>query len=215
MLGDSVRRRQPHRRTASAQPTRRPRTWPRTLTLLAAALVVPFAVGYIVAVYVLFPPSQATGTGGTPVPDLIGRSIGEAHRDLVAAGLGDMPTTELPHPEVPAGRIIAQSPLPGQQVRAGSTVRIAVSSGPARVLVPDVLGFSADRAESLLRRNGFQVSRAVLESPAPAGRVIRTEPEPGTARTLPANVNLIVSSGPPAEPQPGAFPDTTGAASLR
>jgi eukaryotic-like serine/threonine-protein kinase len=210
MLGDSVRRRQPQRRGGRSGSRSDSRNWPRTLVLLAAALVVPFAVGYIVAVQVLFPPSQATGAGGTPVPDLIGRSVGEAHRDLVAAGLGDMPTTELPHPEVPAGRIIAQSPLPGQQLLSGSTVRVAVSSGPARVLVPDVLGFSADRAESLLRRSGFQVTRAVLESPAPAGRVIRTEPEPGTASTLPTNVNLIVSSGPPAEPETGAFPDTTG-----
>jgi beta-lactam-binding protein with PASTA domain len=207
MLGDSVRRRQSRRTSASKRAPGR-RNWPRFMAMLAAALVVPFGVGYLLAVYVLFPPTTAAGAGGTPVPDLVGRTVGEAHRELVTVGLGDMPSTEIPHPDVPEGRIIAQSPLPGMQLRAGSTVRVAVSGGRARVVIPDVLGFSAERAESLLQRAGFQVTRSVMESPAAAGRVIRTDPEPGQARTLPSSVTLIVSSGPPAQPQPGALPDT-------
>lgn len=214
MLGDSVRRRQPKRRAPRASDGSGERNWKRLITGLAAALIVPFAVGYLVAVYVLFPPTQVSGSG-TPMPDLIGRTTSEAQRDLVAAGLGDMEITELPHPEVDAGSVIAQSPLAGQQLRPGAGVRVAVSSGRARVMVPDVLGFSADRAESMLTRAGFEVTRSLEESPASEGRVIRTDPEPGQPSTLPASVTIIVSSGPPAVPEPGAFPDTTAARSPR
>lgn len=212
MLGDSVRRRQ---RGGRARANRSPgeRNWPRTLGLFAAALALPFVVGYLIAVYVLFPPTEVVGTGGTPVPDLVGRTISEAHRDLVGVGLGDMPTTELPHPEVPEGIIVAQSPLPGQQLRSGSPVRVAVSSGRARVNLPDVLGFSAERADALLRRAGFEVQRSYLESPAPEGQVIRTEPQPGSMLALPALVVIVVSSGPPPEAEPGALPDSAAASS--
>lgn len=210
MLGDSVRRRLPKRRTAREPGEPRAhgeRNWKRILLALAAALVVPFAIGYVVAVYVLFPPTEVSGSG-TPVPDLRGRTTSEAQRELVAAGLGDLEITELPHPDADPGTVIAQSPLPGQQLRPGADVRIALSSGPARVMVPDVLGFGADRAESMLARAGFTVTRADLESPAPAGQVIRTDPGPGQPLALPASVTLIISTGPAAVPDPGAFPDS-------
>jgi beta-lactam-binding protein with PASTA domain len=168
---------------------------------------VPFVIGYLLAVFVLFPPTQVSGSG-TATPDLIGRTTSEAQRDLVAAGLGDMDVTELPHPDAEPGTIIAQSPLPGQQLRPGADVRVAISTGPARVMVPDVLGFGADRAESMLTRAGFTVTRSMQESPAPEGRVIRTDPEPGQPHVLPASVMLIVSAGPPALPDSGAFPDS-------
>lgn len=211
MLGDSVRRRQPKRRTR--EPSGRDhgeRNWGRILLIVGAALIVPFAIGYLVAVYVLFPPTEVSGSG-IPVPDLIGRTTSEAQRDLVAAGLGDMETTELPHPDADPGTVIAQSPIAGQQLRQGAGVSVALSSGPARVMVPDVLGFSADRAESMLVRAGFTVTRSEQESPAPPGRVIRTDPEPGYPLVLPAPVTLIVSTGPAELQDPGAFPDSAAA----
>lgn len=211
MLGDSVRRRQPKRhmpREDGAAPL--DGKWKRVLIGLAAALVVPFAIGYVFAVFVMFPPTEVSGSG-TSTPDLIGRTTGEAQRDLVAAGLGDMQVMELPHPDAEPGTIIAQSPLPGQQLRRGAGVRVALSSGRARVLIPDVLGFSADRAESMLTQAGFQVTRSMLQSPAPEGRVIRTNPEPGQALELPASVELIVSEGPPEILDSGVLPDTTAA----
>ncbi|HEX6306776.1 MAG TPA: PASTA domain-containing protein [Longimicrobiales bacterium] len=208
MLGDSVRRRQPKRFGSTADDDDAPtRNWGRGLLWLAGALLLPLLIGYLIAVFVIFPPTEVAGAG-VPVPDLIGLSTSEAQRELVAAGLGDMHTEQLPHPEAEPGSIIAQSPLPGQQLRAGSVVRIAVSSGPPRVVVPDVLGFGIERAASMLQRAGFEITRTDQESPAPAGRVIRTEPEPGQGLVLPASVNLIVSAGPPSLPEPGATPDT-------
>ena len=208
MLGDSVRRRQPQRRTPRERSgSKRDRNWKRMLISLAVALLVPFAIGYLIAVFVLFPPTEVSGSG-TPVPDLIGSTTGEAQRKLVEAGLGNMEITELPHPDAEQGTIIAQSPLAGQQLRPGAGLRVALSSGPARVMVPDVLGFSAERAESLLMRAGFTVSRADQESPADSGRVIRTDPEPGMPQVLPATVRLIVSTGPPTLPDAGMFPDS-------
>ena len=62
--------------------------------------------------------------------------------------------------------------------------------------------------ESMLTRAGFTVTRSEQESPAPAGRVIRTDPDPGYPLVLPAPVTLIVSTGPAELQDPGAFPDS-------
>jgi eukaryotic-like serine/threonine-protein kinase len=206
MLGDSLRRRHGGRPAASADPVtpgptppRRPFPWRPLLIALPLVLGVFFLLGYLVATRLLFPPPEATGAG-IAVPDLLGRSATEARQALVAAGLGELQPTELPHPSAPSGQVVAQSPLPGQQLRRGEAVRVALSAGRPRALVPDVHGFSADRAEVMLRRSGFATERIPEESAAAAGRVIRTEPAPGEERVLPSSVTLFVSTGPPAAP---------------
>lgn len=176
------------------------------LIAIPIALVVPLLLGYVLAVYVLFPPAEAAGSG-IPVPRLVGLSSSDAQRELVAAGLGSLETSELPHPNAPRGQVVAQSPLTGQQLKPGTDVRVALSAGRPRVVVPDVQGYTAERAEALLQRIGFTVQRVEQESTTPAGRVLRSEPTPGQARELPAEITLMVSAGPPPpEPEPA---DTT------
>lgn len=211
MLGDSVRRRTPApRRPATRRPPPRQSIlpawgWRVWVPVLAALIVLPFAIGYLIATFVLFPPAPV-GPGGITVPQLVGQTEGEASRQLAAAGLGTLVPSRLPHPEQPTGVITAQSPLAGQQLASGGTVRVAVSSGLPRAVVPDLVGFTEGRAAALLQRLGFTVQRAIEDSDSPLGRVVRSEPEPGQERALPASVTIFVSAGPPAAP-----PDTTEA----
>jgi serine/threonine-protein kinase len=205
MLGDSVRRRNPspsRRGTSDPPPKGRRLRWKFWAPVLAAAATLPFVIGYLFAVYVMFPPPEVVGEG-IAVPALRGSTEAEARQALAATGLGALAVTRLPHPAVPEGEVVAQSPLPGQQLRAGSSVRVAVSSGVPRVLVPDVVGFHVERARGLLERLGFTIQRTDMESTEPAGRVLSMEPGPGARLALPAQLNLTVSTGPPQAP-----PDT-------
>jgi beta-lactam-binding protein with PASTA domain len=200
VLGESVRRRQHHRPT-HVGPRRRP--WLSWLIGVPLALILPFTIGYFVAVRVLFPPPEATGTG-IPVPDLIGKAQTEASQLVVSLGLAGLEPTTLPHPSAPAGQVIAQSPLPGQQLRRGALVQVALSSGRPRVRVPDVIGFGAEAALSMLKRSGFEVIQARQESDAAPGRVLAMDPKPGQLRQLPAAVTIVVST-----PLPAALPVDT------
>jgi eukaryotic-like serine/threonine-protein kinase len=211
MLGDSVRRRQGRRSVSSrGEPRRSGQPWLKWLPWAVAAVVLPFAIGYVLAVHVIFPP-PGTAAPGLPVPHLVGMSSGEAQRAVLAAGLGDLEVVELPHPQQLAGTVTAQTPLAGQQLRSGAVVRVAVSAGRPRGVVPDVVGFDVERAFSLLTRLGFDVDRRLEESEAPEGRVLRIDPQPGSQRDLPFRVTLTVSEGLPApEPLPWEEPtDTT------
>jgi beta-lactam-binding protein with PASTA domain len=217
MLGDSLRRRQrrgrPGRRSSGKRPSCR--FWIAGLLL---ALVVPFAIGYLLTVFVIFPPLEVA-PAGLPVPSLYGLTVVQAERALAQAGLGSLRVVLLPHPTTPEGDVIAQSPLPGQQLRRGRDVRAAVSSGPVQVRVPDLLGQPAERAEERLLRLGFTLARVDTIGAIAAGRVIALDPPPGTMTRLPALVTLRVSLGPPPDSlaldslglDSLALPDTLGA----
>lgn len=213
MLGDSVRRRQRRASRGEGKPRRsngRSTGGSRLWIWVIAALLLPFGVGYAVAALVLFPPTeaQAAAATGVEVPDLIGRTSGDAERSLAELGLALAEATELPHPDAAPGEIIAQDPLPGQHLRPGAGVRVAVSSGPPRVRVPDVVGFPLERARELLQRLGLEVASVERQSDAPTGRVIGIAPQPGTEQRLPSTVTLVVSVGQPVVDDP-TVPDTT------
>lgn len=192
-IGDSIRRRRGHRTRPAAK---RGFPWARWLVYFAITAAIAFGAGYVVSAYVLFPaPEQPTD--GIPVPALTGRSLRDAEHHLQQAGLALGDVEEIPHPSVPAGIIVAQSPVAGQQLRPGASVGVGVSAGPVRVAVPDVTGFRAARAAALAARLGFTVEEIQEESLFPAGQVIRVEPEPGTSLQLPATIVLVISAGPP------------------
>lgn len=154
-----------------------------------------FIVGYVFTAIVFFPASDRPPV--VAVPDL--RELDErgARRVLGSVGLELSPGDTLPNARVAAGRILSQSPLPGQEVAPGSAVRVMVSGGPERRAVPVVTAMTREQAVSLLEATGFEVRVEEVEDPRTAGRVVGVEPGAGTELQVPAVVTLRVSSGPP------------------
>ena len=62
------------------------------------------------------------------VPKLVGRQAADAEAALTSAGLVGSVTEQ--YSDEPAGQVISQSPLEGEQVEEGSTVSYVVSLGP-------------------------------------------------------------------------------------
>lgn len=213
MLGDSMRRR---RKASESEPVRLERrtgglSLGRWLLLAVGILVVSFGVGYLLSTQFLFPRPETAGTG-IPVPDLTGEDRTMAETVLREAGLEIGEVTRLAHGDADSGRVLAQTPVAGQQLREGAAVSFAVSAGPAEPRIPPVAGLSAGTARELLERAGFTVEVKQTRSPGvPAGVVDRTDPPAGAPRPLPSTVTMIVSaetvspadSGPPSA-------DTTG-----
>ena len=178
-----------------ARPARRLGFWARYALWAVGILLVTFGIGYLFATRVMFPPQEVLAAG-IVVPSVAGSPIADARRDLEAAGLQLGTVTSLPHPDRAPGIIIAQAPLPGQQLRAGASVDVGVSAGRARTPVPDVIGLPEQIAMSLLQQLGFSVDLQRREARALPGNVIATEPAPGTEIFLPARVAVLISAGP-------------------
>jgi len=114
-----------------------------------------------------------------PVPDVVGQSAADAQSMLEYAGLA-VTTTEQSSEGVEAGLVIATNPSAGTEVALGTTVDMAVSTGPGDVAVPDFIGMTVDEATAAAEDAGLTI-RFVEDSddPDPDGLVIDQDPVPG------------------------------------
>jgi serine/threonine-protein kinase len=168
----------------------------RVLLLAGGLALVGFGGGYLVATRLIFPVPPPPG-GLVPVPDLSGATPETVTDTLAALGLTLQPTDSLNHPTSAPGVVLGQDPLPGQLAIRGDTVRVAISNGPERRPVPDVLRLRADRARTVLEAAGFEVKVDSVDSDLPLGGVLSMTPQPGTEATVPMEISLRVSRGPP------------------
>ena len=161
-----------------------------------AVLLGTFGIGYLAATRILFPPLPEP-ENGIAVPDLRGVAVSEVNTRLGPLELRSGDEIAIAHPNQPPGIIIAQSPLPGQQLRQGGVVTLGVSSGLPRVEIPNVIGFDVERATTVLTQMGLTADQRSELNERPIGTVLRIVPEPGQRQPVPSRVLLIVSAGPP------------------
>ena len=151
-----------------------------------------------------------SGPAEAKVPELQGQTPVQAAEILEDTGLRLGTRSEAPSETVPAGQIVDQQPLPGTDLRRGSSVSITVSTGPDApdpVPVPDVRGQNVDTAVTTLYDALFISDVVEVRSDQPAGTVVSTDPAAGTPSDPYAiTVTISVSSGPPPAPAPDPQP---------
>lgn len=226
-LGSSLRRRRGEDRTREERPrgplppegegegwrTLLPRLDTKRGRLTAGVLVMAggWLLGYLGATRVLFPAPAPPGAM-VQVPDVRGLTIDEAMAAVVVAELEPGEVESVRHPSVDSGRVVGQSPLPGQLARPGSPARLTLSLGPERRQVPAVTGLRADRAVAMLQAMGLEVTADSVEVAAARGRIVSISPGEGTEISLPGSVRVTVSLGPPTVLMPTVLGLNEGAA---
>ncbi len=100
--------------------------------------------------------------------------------------------------EVKIGYVIRQSPLANQRVLEGSTVTIVVSTGTAKVIVPNVKGKKEADAKDTLTKAGLSYTVTYEDAPTPAdvGMVLSQTPISGTEVDSGYNVHIFVGKTP-------------------
>ena len=117
------------------------------------------------------------------VPDTVGTNVADARARLRDLGLRVRVLRVVAAD--PAGTVVRQSPQAGARVREGATVTLRVSTGPAEVTIPDVIGLDEATARSELEDAGFdvRVTEEPTSDPAQDGVVLAQAPAGGsTAR---------------------------------
>ena len=160
---------------------------------VAATLVAP---GTAVALVV------STGPAPVAVPNVVGLDQASADTAIIAATLTTGAVTQATSATVLAGSVISQTPVAATLVAPGTAVALVVSSGPAQVSVPDVIGLPQSGAATAL--TGATLTTGVVTqatSPTvPAGDVIGQNPAPLAQVNAGSAVSLVISSGPAATP---------------
>jgi eukaryotic-like serine/threonine-protein kinase len=144
------------------------------------------------------------------VPKFIGMSPADADKLAANNGLLILHENKFYSAEIPAGRIVSQSPAPDARVRRGWRVRVAESLGPQRVQVPDIVGQSQRAAEINIRRRGLELS-SIATAPlhdVPPDQIIAQSPPANAQGVASPKISLLTA----ATSDPAAFvmPDFSG-----
>lgn len=128
------------------------------------------------------------GPAPRTVPVLSGQTFSAAGTALRALGL--VPAEQRIHSAtVPVGEVITTNPAPGSHVPRGSTVTVAVSTGPKLVQVPaNLFGDSVAQASAALRAVGL--SAGGIYGPSRKGPVVYTSPAQGSEVPVGSSVDL-------------------------
>ena len=129
------------------------------------------------------------------VPDVQGLTVSDALHRSANLGLNLGIDNKYYSVDVPAGRVLAQSPLPGAIVRREWRMRVTESLGPQRVAIPKVVGQQERVAAIEVRRLGLELEETAQMpySGVPPGTVIAQNPQQGAAGVERPSVSLLVS----------------------
>jgi hypothetical protein len=140
------------------------------------------------------------GSGGSAsdtVPNVVGSTQAAATTAITSAGLKLGTVTMQSSATVTSGAVISESPAAGTSAASGSAVNLTVSSGPAMVAVPNVVGKTQVAATTAITGAGLTLGTVTMQSSATvaSGNVISESPAAGTSVAGGSAVNLVVSSG--------------------
>jgi serine/threonine-protein kinase len=156
----------------------------------------------------------SSGPGTAQVPSVTDYTEKAAKETITNAGLTVAQVLSEPSSTVAKGSATRTVPNAGQTVQAGSGITLYVSSGPAPVPVPSVLGDTAQGAKSSLAAAGFGVSQTQQQTsnPSEVGTVINQNPAPPAKAPAGTTVMIVVGSPPTTATVPGVVGFTASAA---
>ena len=136
------------------------------------------------------------------VPALKGKKLAAAKKALKKANCGVGKVTNKASATVAKGKVISSQPGKGAKKKAGTKVKLKVSSGkkPASgksCKVPAVKGKTLGAAKSALKKANCAVGKVTdkASSTVAKGKVISSSPKAGTTHKAGTKVALTVSSG--------------------
>jgi eukaryotic-like serine/threonine-protein kinase len=152
------------------------------------------------------------GPGSTVVPDVTNLTESKAKSVLKDAGFKTT-TQKEPSDAIGVGRATRTSPSGGQQIERGTLVTIFVSSGPAKVTVPNVTGQNEASATAELSNVGLKADVTEEESDQDPGSVIRQSPSSGSKVDKGSTVTIVVAKAASRVQVPGVIGQDQGSAS--
>ena len=160
------------------------------LTTIFFVAAIIFASGAI-AVYTVFMKPE----GKSQVPNFRDSSIVDAVAEAEKLGL----VVQLEHvaSTIAEGRVLAQTPEPGTELRKGLVVVLQVSKGGELHDVPDVKGMTVTDAQAEIKAQGFTMGDVVKvrEPKFKAGEVIAQSPSSPAKAAAGRKIDLLVQDG--------------------
>jgi serine/threonine protein kinase/beta-lactam-binding protein with PASTA domain len=131
------------------------------------------------------------------VPSVVGGTYEEAVSTLTPLGLTTVILEKRFDEDIAKGAIIETDPSGGGRVASGGQVKLIVSKGPERYIIPSVTGLTPEAATTALEKFPLIVgaNTEVFNTEIPKGFVISTSPASGTQVKRDTPVSLVISKG--------------------
>ena len=136
----------------------------------------------------------SSGPAPVHVPDVTGQTLEAAEATLTNDELGVGTVTKKVSGAQPAGTVLAQSPMTGSSVKAGTKIELTVAQAPKEVEVPNVVGATEVAAKAALKQAHLKstVQLRATSEPAQVGVVLEQTPAAASQARKGTTVTIVV-----------------------
>ena len=130
------------------------------------------------------------------MPNLVGKDVGSASRELRAKGL-ILRVADRVYSDEPINQVVRQTPPPGMLMKVSQQAHVVLSLGQRELEIPSLEGQTLRVSRIELLRGGLQIGEVSdISLPDKAGdAVMQQSPKPGRGAATP-RVDVLVSTGP-------------------
>jgi len=142
--------------------------------------------------------SDGSAAAQVSVPKVVGDTQSVAKTAITGAGLTVGTVAQASSATVASGIVVSQTPAAGTSAASGMPVALVVSSGPALLPVPNVVGDTQAAATTAIAGAGLKVGTLTqaTNSTIPKGDVVSENPVAGMNVASGSAVALVISTGP-------------------
>ncbi len=137
----------------------------------------------------------AVEEGKIRIPSFINDTMDEALVKGESLGVGLRTTAKEYSDQVPEGRVLRQSPEAGQTIEKGEDILVTISAGIEQTYVPDVTGFSEEKALEMLLDYGLEAEVTRKEGNGAPCTVAAQSIAPDTVLDTGGKITLTISLG--------------------
>lgn len=162
--------------------------------ILLAIIVVALSSAYLISAGNIW---DAVVGNNVKIPDIVGKSLEMATKDLEAVELKIRVMSEKEDKETESGTILSQNPDAGIKLRKGEEVSVIVSKQPDNITeIPDVVGKSLDEAKKLIEEKKLKhIVKHKFSKDVEEGFVISQSPAKEEKAKFDDVVTIEVSKG--------------------
>lgn len=137
-----------------------------------------------------------TTSNKVTVPDIVGMTLDNAKKELEKLGL-NIKVAETVESDKEENTILEMNPTGNTEAKKGDTIEVKVSSGVAKIKVPDLRDYEINYIKDLLTQKGLEwnITEQYSEN-IKSGYLIKQYPERDTEVTKGTTIELTISKGP-------------------
>ena len=155
------------------------------------------SIALIILIALIYGIYSLLGAGRITVPSLAGMTQKEAAAALKVVGLKSEIGDEVFSEDIAVGKVISSNPGGGGKVGKAGTVKLNISKGKERIVIPSLVGLTPDIAIQKLAELGLKAGETteIFSALAEKGFVTGTDPKDSTEVKRNSIVKIFISKG--------------------